>query len=226
MPTLSDIIRSMPKSKSRYDLIGNPAAYFFARPISYPITLLFLKARLSANSASILSIFFALAASYSAAVGYSPITITAFVASWLILDCVDGNIARYSKTGSRQGEFLDAIGGYIVSAGIYLGIGYGSSDYNTLLLGAISSIFSILSRLILNKYNVLSGSTRNSSGDTGSGWKAAWLLSIYNLSGIGLPIMFLSLYIGMEKKYLIIQSTLGLLITLGVIAKSYRNLRA
>ena len=224
MPTIAEIKKSMPKDKNDYDRWGNPAAYFCARPISYPITALFVSAGLSANFASLASITFALAAIITAATNFPAWAITTLILLWLVLDCVDGNIARFTRTGSLKGEFLDAIGGYIITAGLYVGIGYGSGEQSALLLGACASIFSILSRLILNKSNVLSGATRNPTGDTGSGWKAQWLLSIYNLSGIGLLLTYLALHFQAATESLALQATLGGIITIATAVSSWKNL--
>jgi|GEM_PF-4735018 len=224
MSTIADIRKSMPKDKNNYDRWGNPAAYFLARPISYPITVLFVSLGLSANFASLTSIAFALAATLAAALNFPAWIVAGMILLWLTLDCVDGNIARFTKTGSRQGEFLDAIGGYVITAGLYIGIGYGSGHQNTLLLGSIASIFSILSRLILNKSNVLLGVQRNSSGDTGSGWKAQWALSIYNLSGIGLFLTYLALQFKEPTTFLLFQALLGGILTVATAASAWKKL--
>ncbi|MDF3932265.1 CDP-alcohol phosphatidyltransferase family protein [Pseudomonas citronellolis] len=226
MPTLSEIIASMPKAKSRYDLIGNPAAYFVARPLSYPLTWLCLRLGLSANQASLISLLFALLAIGCAGLGASAALIGSLVLLWLVLDCVDGNIARFTRTGSAQGEFLDAMGGYVLSAGIYLAIGYGSGDYDALLLGGLASVFALFSRLILNKCNVLAGAQRSGSGDTGGGWTAQWTLSIYNLSGLGLPLLYLALQYQLQLPYLLFQAALGAAITLLAALRSWKRLAA
>jgi phosphatidylglycerophosphate synthase len=226
MPTITEIKQSMPRDKSNYDRWGNPAAYFFARPVSYPVTALFINLGISANTASAASILFALLAIVAAAMASSTLLISGLVMVWLVLDCVDGNIARFTRTGSNRGEFLDAMGGYTITAGIYLAIGYGTGSTTDLALGALASIFSIFSRLILNKVNVLAGLRRDTSGDTGSGSAAMWLLSIYNLSGIGMLILALAIQSQQETVYLAFQALAGAALTGGAFLQGWKKLQA
>lgn len=226
MPTITEIKQSMPRDKSHYDRWGNPAAYFFARPVSYPITALFIALGMSANTASAASILFAILSIIAAAMTSSAWLIGGFVMLWLILDCVDGNIARFTRTGSNRGEFLDAMGGYTITAGIYLAIGYGTGNLESLALGALASIFAIFSRLILNKVNVLAGARRDASGDTGSGKTAMWLLSIYNLSGIGMLLLILAIQFHLETGYLAFQALAGAALTGGAFLQGWKKLQA
>ncbi|MFV3410832.1 CDP-alcohol phosphatidyltransferase family protein [Pseudomonas nitroreducens] len=226
MPTITEIKQSMPRDKSHYDRWGNPAAYFCARPLSYPVTALFITLGMSANAASAASIVFALLSIVAAAMASSAWLVGGLVMMWLILDCVDGNIARFTRTGSNRGEFLDAMGGYTITAGLYLAIGYGMGNMESLLLGGLASIFSLFSRLILNKVNVLAGARRDGSGDTGSGRVAMWLLSIYNLSGIGMLLLILAILFQHETAYLAFQALTGAALTGGAFLQGWKKLQA
>ena len=81
-----------------------------------------------------------------------------FILIWLILDHVDGNLARYYKTQSLFGDFLDSLVCYIVFALIPICIAHSVANDNHVLaigelyiLGWMFSIGFILSRLILSK---------------------------------------------------------------------------
>ena len=87
---------------------------------------------------------------------------------WLLLDCVDGNIAR-SVGGNKMGDFVDATSGYMMIGFSFLGIGsyvdiisinwYGMSNSGFTIIGALSSILNLLTRVYYQKYmNVLSKS--------------------------------------------------------------------
>jgi len=85
----------------------------------------------------------------------------ALIELWLILDCVDGNIARVKKTSSEYGEFVDALSGYYVTGFVFVGIGmaaYHTSQLNLLTpgyyitLGGISAVAGLLSRIVHQKY--------------------------------------------------------------------------
>jgi phosphatidylglycerophosphate synthase len=218
MPTIDEIKRSLPQEKNRYDLIGNTAAYFIARPLSYYLTWVFIKLGISANATSAASTFVAIAACTATAfLNDAWVTVT-LVLIWLTLDCVDGNIARVMRTGSKYGEFLDAISGYLLAAFLPLCLALNSSR-KIVAVGAIAGMLTLLPRLLLNKTTSLAGSARNSSGDTGSGLLAAIGLSFFNLSGLGLIVLFLAMEFGWVACYLALQVGLGLLAT----AAAFRN---
>ena len=136
----------------------------WVRRISFLFTYLFINAGFSPNSVSILSIVFVLASCLCYAISTPSAILCAvvFINFWLILDCVDGNIARCKKQKTFYGEFVDDIGGYYTVAFIYLAIGL--CAYNTggvflekdnkwiLTLGAIACICDILARLINKDY--------------------------------------------------------------------------
>ena len=101
-----------------------------------------------------------------------------FILIWLILDHVDGNLARYYKTQSLFGDFLDSLVCYIVFALIPICIAHSVTNDNHVLaigelyiLGWMFSIGFILSRLIYQKFkqidnkrykSILSGSKKTS----------------------------------------------------------------
>ena len=87
---------------------------------------------------------------------------------WLLLDCVDGNIAR-SVGGNQMGDFVDATSGYMMIGFSFFGIGsyldiisinwHGISNSGFTIIGALSSILNLLTRVYYQKYmNVLSKS--------------------------------------------------------------------
>ncbi len=209
----------MPVSKSAYDRIGNPAAYFFARPASYPITLLCVNAGVGANTVSWLATLVALAACAAAVVMPDAWLVTSLVIVWLVLDCVDGNIARVTRSGSKYGEFLDALSGYLLSSLLPVCLAVGLPSH-VALMGGVAGVLALLPRLLLNKSNVLSGGSRNSSGDMGGGRASAWMLSIYNLSGLGIVLLFLALQLDCVGGYLAMQCFLGAGATAAAIRKS------
>ena len=61
----------------------------------------------------------------------------------LVLDQVDGDLARATGKASPRGEFLDALVGYLYGAGLPPAIGYGVSRVPDLGHEAISSILDI-----------------------------------------------------------------------------------
>lgn len=136
----------------------------WVRKTSFLFTYLLINIGFSSNGVSILSIFFVLAACICYAISTPVAIIAAFVLInlWLILDCVDGNIARCRLQKTIYGEFVDDIGGYYVVAFIYLALGLccyniggilvGPSNKWILVAGSIACVCDILARLINKDY--------------------------------------------------------------------------
>lgn len=132
----------------------------WVRKASFPFTFLFINMGFSPNAVSVLSIAFVLAAciGYLISTPAAIITAVVLINVWLILDCVDGNIARCRKQKTIYGEFVDDIGGYYVVAFIYLAIAFCVYNIGGLLVeegnkwilaaGGVASICDILARLI------------------------------------------------------------------------------
>ncbi len=181
-------------------------AYYFIRPISFWVSPLFVIFNVSANFVTWLSLIFGLSAFVLFFKGGYEFQIIAsiFILIWLILDHVDGNLARYYKTQSLFGDFLDSLVCYIVFAFIPISISHSLANDNHSLdikelyiLGWMFSIGFILSRLIYQKFkqidnkkykNVLSGSNRNSLLH-----KSFYFVNnLFNPSGMLVPFLVLS----------------------------------
>ena len=160
--SIGDIRATLSDEKNKSDSLW---VQYIARKCSYPITLLALRLGMSAWAVSLFSVLVAFSGCFLLALnsvilrGLGIILIEL----WMILDCVDGNVARFNKTTGPMGEFMDAESGYVISAFLYFSIGVASfftaSFENVpketwLVLGAIASISNILPRLIHQKYLV------------------------------------------------------------------------
>lgn len=159
--TYKNILDSLPVKKN-----SNSSWWvkLWVRRISFVFTYLFINMGFSSNAVSVLSVFVVLAACVCYAIPFTPCIIAAIVLInfWLVLDCVDGNIARCKKSKTVYGEFVDDIGGYFTVAFVYLAIGvctynfggvlFGKNNMWLVVLGAVSSICDILARLIHKDY--------------------------------------------------------------------------
>lgn len=134
------------------------------RKISYIVSIPLIRHNVTAFQISILSMFIACFACLMLCI---PLAITRIIGVflvpiWHIFDCVDGNIARYTKTASDFGSAVDAICGYFILA--FLPISLGVAAYNVeksfgfispivcLVAGALGSVSEPLMRLIHQKY--------------------------------------------------------------------------
>ena len=161
----SDIVKSLPAKKNSNSSLW---VKMLIRKISFFFTFIFINMGFSPNAVSVLSILIVVLSCLCFAIGTLPSLIIAVVLInfWLVLDCVDGNIARCKKMKTVYGEFVDDASGYFLVAFVYLAMGL--YVYNVggvlvtkanqwfLVAGAVSSICDILARLINKDYQLYS----------------------------------------------------------------------
>lgn len=199
--------------------------FYVARPLSFPITALCLRLGISANQATALSVPLYLAGALLLALGSWPAAVVGalLVNAWLVVDCVDGNIARYLRTASPFGGFADAVSGYVVlgtlcfSAGIgafvepshtLAGRLLGASQTElviVLVAGAWASLASLWIRLVFQKWsNTFSGDhERHSlmpSEETGASSLGSRIArfgnNLLNISGLLPPLLLVAVLLG------------------------------
>lgn len=157
------IIDSLPQKKNCRSSLW---VRWFIRKLSFPFTYVFINVGWSANQVSLLSwviIFVAAVCLCIPNFGWmlAGVLLTNF---WLVLDCVDGNIARCKKQKTFMGDFFDAIAGYGPFAFSTLALGVAA--YHTtflvpiafrpwlLVIGGVAALANIYTRLIHQKYLV------------------------------------------------------------------------
>lgn len=126
-----------------------PAHDKVVRRISIYFTWLLLHTPLSANALTILQTIVGAA---GAILLISPEYLTNLLGIFLlqfgyVLDCCDGEVARYRKQASVNGVFLDLIGHEIVIPFMYMGLALGeylrTAHFEVLLLGFTTALFSL-----------------------------------------------------------------------------------
>ena len=160
--TYSEIKNTLSKKKRKSESIWSQ---YVVRPLSFPLTYLLANLRMTAWAASVLSIVVAMAGCMMLCASTSWIRWAgvALINLWCVLDCVDGNIARVTKSASPLGEFIDAQSGYTVSAFCYIGMAmaaahtsnvFGMDPIWMVFMGGMASVCNTLPRLIHQKYTV------------------------------------------------------------------------
>jgi phosphatidylglycerophosphate synthase len=97
----------------------------YLRDVSPYLTRILLKAGFSANGVTWLMILAAALAAVSTA-WWSPvgaILAVVFVQLQMLLDCCDGEVARWRQTSSPKGVYLDRVGHYVAECGIAVSLG-------------------------------------------------------------------------------------------------------
>ena len=133
--------------------------------LSFYVAYVFQRLGFTANGVSYLSIIVAFVAFVFFLLGNRGFVIVGaiLVHMWMLLDCVDGNLARVNEIKNPYGEFVDSMSGYTLLAFVFLGLGmvaeteaswlncYISENY-FLLLGSIASVSTLTTRLIFQKF--------------------------------------------------------------------------
>jgi CDP-alcohol phosphatidyltransferase len=100
-------------------------AHAYLRDISPYLTRILLRAGFSANGVTWLMIIAAAAAAL--ATGWPPlwgaILAVILVQLQMLLDCCDGEVARWRQTSSPRGVYLDRVGHYVAECGIAVALG-------------------------------------------------------------------------------------------------------
>ena len=158
--TFSKMKSSMPAWKREKDPVLTRIIY---RPISFAIASICANYGVSANTISYLSALLAIIACLCFIIPISTSHIIGAVLCnvWLLMDCVDGNIARAVKK-QPFGSFADSMSSYLLvgllctSMGIAAyfegGMLFSSGCPWVILLGALASSSDSLMRLIYQKY--------------------------------------------------------------------------
>lgn len=78
-----------------------------------------------------------------------PILCAIAIQLYLLVDCIDGEIARWKQTSSPRGAYLDRLGHYIVEASVFPAFGYlvgGSWDSGWVSVGLLTSVLALITK--------------------------------------------------------------------------------
>jgi len=218
-------------------------AYYVIRPVSFYFTMLFIKFDVTANKITWLSLFMALLGSVLIGFGSYAIQLIGglLLIGWLILDHVDGNVARYTNTQCSYGDFLDTIAGYIMLATFPLALGIAAYfeyngrayDYWFIIFGGLAAVFNILPRLMYQKflnYGVHGENYRKIFGASDETRPVSFVEMAFKLvnnllnpSGFLLIILFLVIAVELIGSFLVLYATINFMIVVVTIVKLSRH---
>lgn len=211
--TFKEIVDSLPKKKNSRSSLWVKTVI---RKVSFFFTYLFINMGVTPWLASVISAIVAFAGGVFLCINSNACRIVGVVLIqlWLVLDCVDGNIARVTKTCSDMGDFIDTLSGYVISATAMLSIGvaaYNTSNieilnkgYLLVFIGAIGSIGNVLARLIHQNYMVtilrlekkgiqINNPDDEVEADHGLGYIRSRIDKEIGISGFYMPLLILAL---------------------------------
>ena len=118
------VLAAYPPEKRQWDRTF-PWIYYGARPLSFPLTWLALRLRLTPNQVTLLSLLAGVGAFVLMSSGGSRLVVgSCFFALLNVLDCVDGNLARLRRQESPAGKFYDVAVGLLFYL-VYVALGLG-----------------------------------------------------------------------------------------------------
>jgi phosphatidylglycerophosphate synthase len=190
-------------------------ARFFFRPVSFWLSVVFLKLGWTPNQVTWVSWLFALVGCFGYMFGSDYVNYIAFscLIIWALLDYVDGSMARFLRQRTSFGHFIDVVGAYFVIALLPICMAIGIVNYNyfsevynfyCLIFGAFSSILSTLLRLILAKGEVVFNYGGREAMNTSSSWFSSflkWVEAIMSPRGIYFPLLLACSMFGVEALF-------------------------
>lgn len=131
------------------------AGRLYMRRLSLHVTRWLVGTRATPNALTLLMIVVGLVAAVAIAV---PGIVTALVAvvliqGYLLLDCVDGEVARWKRVSSAAGVYLDRLGHHVVEAAVVVGLGVRAAGGPStapswwVVLGAVAALLVVLGKL-------------------------------------------------------------------------------
>ncbi|MBA7506724.1 hypothetical protein ES706_05429 [subsurface metagenome] len=218
--SIKDIRATYSKEKMLSERRNKVWLYYAGRLPSFYLTWVFLRLNISANQATYICLIIGLGSCIFLALGSYTLKLAgAFLAAlYLLLDCVDGNIARYRKSSSPFGKFIDASASYIISSFLFMSIGLGVVTNPTssillrhsqsffisfnkdifLIVGFWSSLSYVLARLISLRYKTMlisnqgSDSLENTPSNRSSQVSTIMFRNIFGVSGFFMPLLLLA----------------------------------
>lgn len=198
------------KQSLKHNIFDETLTLYILRPIAFIFVKLLYPTSVTPNQVSLMSIIVGMMSGYF----FSRGDVTSyFIAGGLyffclVLDCVDGMIARLKKNGTPVGRIIDGFADYIVGISVYIGLGIGFSKgmvstefwpYSPLILLILAAASHIFHAMIVDYYRVEFMS--HGLGKVTSVWEEKKIFSaemdrIKHMPGKWLDKMLITLYLG------------------------------
>jgi phosphatidylglycerophosphate synthase len=106
------------------------AGRLYMRKLSAHVTRLLVGTRVSPNALTALMVVVGVAAGGVVVIPTvaGPVLAALLVQTYLLLDCVDGEVARWTGRTSVTGVYLDRVGHYLAEAAFLTGVGFRAAD--------------------------------------------------------------------------------------------------
>lgn len=191
---------------------------FVLRKISRRITSLVVETRIKPNTVTFISIIIGLTAAYFAAMGDYTVGASLLLLS-LLLDCVDGEVARYKNQFSTLGAWLDALSDRVKEFAYVAGLIYSAGEEKAWWLGMAIVILQTVRHL--SDYNFvqvqkLFEGTQESSNKSNQRGVIYWVKKVLHL-----PIAERWLILALLPIITSVPTTLRTILYLGICSLAY-----
>lgn len=124
--TVADVRSAYPPEKRAFNANGLWVSQVI-RPLSFYVSWFFIRLEVTANQTTYLSILVGSIGCVLLAIGGYSLSVAGalLINVWYLLDCTDGNIARFHQTTSPYGKFIDDFGAYWMRGALYFALGLG-----------------------------------------------------------------------------------------------------
>ena len=131
--TLAEVKQSYDPENARSEKYDSWPVYWVFRPLSFPIAQVCLNLGISAKGVTLLSLIVVLSLPVYVLMDWpsAHIYIAAAATGFMVMDCVDGNMARVSGTANPQGRYLDFLVDTVFRLCLYGAIGLLAMDGET-----------------------------------------------------------------------------------------------
>lgn len=131
------------------------AGRLYMRPLSPYVTRELIRTRVAPNTLTVLMIVVGIAAAVFVAVPnlWSALLAALLIQIYLLLDCVDGEVARWTGRTSAVGVYLDRLGHHIVEGAFVVGLGVRAAGGPSTTpswwytLGALAAVLVVIGKL-------------------------------------------------------------------------------
>lgn len=198
------------KKSLKHLVFDETLTLYILRPIAFVLVKLFYPTKITPNQVSLMSIIVGILSGFFFSRGNltSYIIAGALYFFCLVLDCVDGMIARLKKNGTPVGRIIDGFADYIVGVAVYVGLGIGFDKgivnlnfwpYSPWLLLSIAAVSHIFHAMIVDYYRVEFMS--HGLGKVTSVWEEKRIFTeemkrIKNMRGKWLDKILIAFYLG------------------------------
>ncbi|MFE4997770.1 CDP-alcohol phosphatidyltransferase family protein [Streptomyces mirabilis] len=159
---LREVIHPAGKLESRAE---HWAGRLYMRSLSLRVTRLMLGTRVSPNQITTVMVFAGVLSGVALVVpglGGAVLSVL-FMQLYLLLDCVDGEVARWRRQFSPLGVYLDRLGAYLADAAVMVGMGVRGAELG-LNLYLVAGLAAAIGVLLLKSSSDLVHVARSDSG--------------------------------------------------------------